>query len=166
MKPDCISKGWILDDFPRNRVQAAALSFSGIVPDVFIYLDVPKSRLSERVTGRRVDPLTGHIYHLKYNPPKGPIITSRLQQRSDDNYDTFTTRYDEYMIHIDNVKFWYADKLLDIDGSAAPFCVSHQILTALDDDYYTVATQYVQGEDQVSVVYIITLLCIIYIYIY
>lgn len=37
----------------------------------------------ERVVGRRLDPETGEIYHLKFKPPP-PEIVDRLTQRSDD----------------------------------------------------------------------------------
>lgn len=44
---------------------------------------VPSEILVERVVGRRMDPETGAIYHLKYKPPPAEIV-SRLVQRSDD----------------------------------------------------------------------------------
>jgi adenylate kinase family enzyme len=44
---------------------------------------VPSELLVERVVGRRLDPDTGAIYHLKYNPPP-PAAVPRLVQRSDD----------------------------------------------------------------------------------
>lgn len=44
---------------------------------------VPQELLVERVVGRRLDPETGAIYHLKYKPPPAEIA-DRLIQRSDD----------------------------------------------------------------------------------
>lgn len=44
---------------------------------------MPDELLVERVVGRRLDPVTGAIYHMKYKPP-APEIVDRLQQRSDD----------------------------------------------------------------------------------
>lgn len=38
----------------------------------------------ERVAGRRLDPVTGKIYHLKYSPPEIEEIAARLTQRFDD----------------------------------------------------------------------------------
>lgn len=38
----------------------------------------------ERVVGRRLDPVTGKIYHLKYSPPETKEIADRLTQRFDD----------------------------------------------------------------------------------
>ena len=36
------------------------------------------------MVGRRSDPVTGKIYHLKYSPPENEEIASRLTQRFDD----------------------------------------------------------------------------------
>ena len=57
-QPDCRSRGWLLDGFPRTAAQAAALSAAGIVPDGVLLLDVPDDALVERVVGRRLDPET------------------------------------------------------------------------------------------------------------
>lgn len=47
---------------------------------------VPDELLIERVVGRRLDPDTGAIYHLKYKPPPADVA-GRLIQRSDDTED-------------------------------------------------------------------------------
>jgi hypothetical protein len=44
---------------------------------------VPDSILIDRVVGRRLDPVSGEIYHIKYKPPPKEI-ESRLTIRSDD----------------------------------------------------------------------------------
>jgi adenylate kinase len=63
-------KGWILDGMPRTVVQAKSLDEMGCTPDIMFVLDVPDEELVERIVGRRNDPVTGKIYHLKFNPPK------------------------------------------------------------------------------------------------
>eukprot|EP00605_Chrysophyceae_sp_TOSAG23-4_P001433 GSChrysophyteH1.ASY1.ANO1.1561.1 assembled CDS len=52
---DCITKGWLLDGFPRTRAQADALQEAGLSCDTFILLNVPDHLLVERVCGRRDD---------------------------------------------------------------------------------------------------------------
>lgn len=49
-----------------------------------LYLQVPEDILVERVIGRRLDPVSGKIYHLKYSPPETEEIAARLTQRFDD----------------------------------------------------------------------------------
>jgi len=45
---------------------------------------VPDEVLVHRVVGRRLDPVTGKIYHLLYSPPETPEIAARLTHRDDD----------------------------------------------------------------------------------
>lgn len=47
---------------------------------------MPDEILIERVVGRRLDPVTGEIFHLKFKPPPADIV-SRLTVRSDDTED-------------------------------------------------------------------------------
>jgi hypothetical protein len=58
---------------------------------------VPAELLVERVVGRRMDPQTGAIYHLKYKPPP-PEIMDRLVQRSDDTEEK--VRHEAWWRHI------------------------------------------------------------------
>ncbi len=131
-QPDCLEKGWLLDGFPRTRAQADALSKEGILPDCFILLDVPQEILVERVTGRRTDPETGRIYHMKYNPPPSDI-EDRLIQRSDDTAEKIIVRYQEFCGHVDSVKSCYEDKMIWIDGSQQQRDVSKVLCMALSD---------------------------------
>ncbi|KKO47396.1 adenylate kinase [Arsukibacterium ikkense] len=68
-KDDC-SKGFLLDGFPRTIPQADAMQDNGVVVDHVIEFDVPDDIIVERMSGRRVHPASGRVYHLKYNPPK------------------------------------------------------------------------------------------------
>ncbi|KAH0856083.1 hypothetical protein HID58_084344 [Brassica napus] len=81
---DSQQNGWLLDGYPRSSSQATALKGFGFQPDLFIVLEVPEDILIERVVGRRLDPVTGKIYHLKYSPPETEEIAARLTQRFDD----------------------------------------------------------------------------------
>jgi adenylate kinase len=84
LQPDCQTQGWLLDGFPRTKAQAEALASLGVSPSSFVLLNVPDELLVERVVGRRTDPETGKIYHLKYSPPPADVPADRLVQRSDD----------------------------------------------------------------------------------
>lgn len=50
----------------------------------YLNFQVSEDTLVERVVGRRLDPITGKIYHLKYSPPESEEIAARLTQRFDD----------------------------------------------------------------------------------
>ena len=78
-EPEVKAKGWLLDGFPRTAAQAKAMADIGIKADAFLQLEVPDSVLVERICLRRTDPVTGKIYHLKFNPPPADVV-SRLVQ--------------------------------------------------------------------------------------
>src|SRR5690554_5013968 len=69
-----ISKGFVLDGFPRTLYQAKVLkeilSEMDSQIDMVFYIKVEPENLVERVAGRRVCLNCGNTYHIKYNPPK------------------------------------------------------------------------------------------------
>jgi adenylate kinase len=130
---DCETRGWLLDGFPRTKSQADALRSSGIIPDVFLLLDVPEEILVERVTGRRTDPVTGKVYHMKFNPPENEDVASRLIQRSDDTAEKIIVRFGEFQNHIEAIKFSYEEKMVRIDGSLRPSEVTKSVVAELDN---------------------------------
>eukprot|EP00899_Mesostigma_viride_P011983 jgi/Mesvir1/20786/Mv07896-RA.1 len=118
-QPDCQERGWLLDGYPRSKDQADALEASGIRPDLFLVLEVPDEVLVERVAGRRQDPATGRIYHLKFSPPESAEVAARLTQRSDDNETAVRARLAAHKSNVDAVLGCYADILCTVDGNRA-----------------------------------------------
>ena len=88
---DCEAQGWLLDGYPRSASQAQSLADAGIDPELVLVLEVPDEVLIERVVGRRMDPETGKIYHLKFNPPPADVA-GRCTQRSDDTEEKAKAR--------------------------------------------------------------------------
>jgi len=66
---DC-DKGFLLDGFPRTIPQADAMKDANVKVDHVIEFDVDDEVIVERMSGRRVHPGSGRVYHLRYNPPK------------------------------------------------------------------------------------------------
>lgn len=77
-------QGWILDGFPSNGVQAAAMAKAGIVPDAVFMLRSSDKHAIERITGRRIDPDTGENYHIDFKKPENSRVQARLIQLEDD----------------------------------------------------------------------------------
>ena len=130
---DCQKNGWLLDGFPRTKLQADALTKSGMIPDCFLLLDTPENVLVDRVTGRRTDPVTGKIYHLKYSPPENDEVASRLIQRSDDTEEKVKLRFKDFQTHIDSIQSSYKGKTITIDGSDSKSKISNTIVTCLEN---------------------------------
>lgn len=131
-QPDCLQKGWILDGYPRTPGQAEALKNLGIVPDLVIFLNVPDSELVERVVGRRTDPLTGKIYHLKFFPPPNEEIRERLVLRADDTLASMKNRLKEFHSNVEAVRSCYADVFVEVNGMGNPDKVSSNIFNTID----------------------------------
>lgn len=119
--PETLQRGWILDGFPRTAEQAQALKEAGCQPDKVLLLDVPDELLLTRITGRRLDPITGKIYHLTSNPPPNEEVAARLEQRSDDTAEKLQPRLKAYHDHVDAILAFYRGepgvKVVTIDGA-------------------------------------------------
>lgn len=131
LQQDSQKKGWLLDGYPRSSSQAKALEDLGIHPDLFILLDVPEDILVERVVGRRLDPVTGRIYHMTYSPPETEEIAARLTQRFDDTEEKVKLRLQTHNQNVEDVLSIYKDVTLKIDGSVPKEEVFAQIDSAL-----------------------------------
>jgi adenylate kinase len=129
---DCKNQGWLLDGFPRTQAQAKALEEAGVSANCFLFLDVPDEILVERVVGRRTDPVTGKIYHMKFSPPSDPDILARLEQRSDDTEEKVKVRLEQFHTNVGAVKDSYSDIMVTIDGNRAPAEVSTNILETIE----------------------------------
>lgn len=131
-QPDCETRGWLLDGFPRTAAQADALYAAEVSPDAVVVLDVPDEVLVQRVVGRRMDPETGAIYHLAFNPPADDAVRERLVQRSDDNEEKALVRLDTFKKHSEAVEGRYASKLVRVDGNRSKDVVFADLRSKID----------------------------------
>jgi adenylate kinase len=139
-QPDC-ARGFLLDGFPRTVVQAEALEdmleTMGIVLDGVINIAVPREKLLERLTGRRICRNCGASYHLRYNKPevenKCDACGGELYQRSDDNEVVVNNRLDIYESKTEPLIDYYASRSLlkNINGDQDIEKVLADILASL-----------------------------------
>lgn len=99
VQPDCAA-GFLFDGFPRTIVQADAMKAAGVHLDLVLEIDVPDAAIIDRMSGRRVHPASGRVYHVAHNPPKvagkDDVTGEDLIHRADDAEETVKNRLAVY----------------------------------------------------------------------
>jgi adenylate kinase len=127
-KQDC-GGGYILDGFPRTRHQAECLDEMlqkrGECLDLAIDIVVEDEEIVQRLSARRMCPICGAIYNLRFKPPKrenrcdNPACDgAELFRRTDDCEETVRERLKVYHTEIEPVLAFYTEqaKLRNVPG--------------------------------------------------
>lgn len=138
------ARGAILDGFPRTRTQAealdATLAAQGERISRVIHIEVPIEELVARVSGRRVCPTCGAVYHVESDPPRLEGTCDRdgtaLVQRDDDRADVFRARLEKQIPPMLEVLDHYeaAGVVTRVDGRGDIDDVTRQILAVLGEE--------------------------------
>ena len=121
--------GFILDGFPRTRVQAEALDEEvervGRSLTATIFIDVSDDEVLRRLGGRRTCP-DGHIFHVEFDPPERDgvcdVCGEPLAVRDDDEPEVIRKRLENYHRDTEPLVGYYDERglLHRIDGTATP----------------------------------------------
>ena len=127
-KDDC-KNGFIIDGFPRNLDQAyqydKILDKLGYEVGNVILINIDRKTLEKRITGRRICEKCNAIYNIndENSSPKQESICDecggKLYQRTDDNLESFNTRYETYLSKTEPIIKHYKDMgvLKEVDGN-------------------------------------------------
>ncbi len=136
IRADDCANGFLFDGFPRTIPQAQALVDAGVDIDFVVELDVNDEEIIERLSGRRVHPASGRVYHIKYNPPKQEGKDDQtgedLVLRDDDREETVRKRLEVYQQQTRPLVDFY-QKLAAAAGNKAPSYVRIAGVGSMDD---------------------------------
>lgn len=134
-QPDAAG-GYILDGFPRTIPQAEALEeFSKVHKVLRFVLD--DDEVVRRLSGRRVHPGSGRVYHVEFSPPKeegkDDVTGEPLEVRQDDTVDAVKNRLQVYQKQTAPLVDFYRGRgtLVDIDAAPDPETVLEHVKAML-----------------------------------
>lgn len=125
LSKDDVQNGFILDGFPRTPDQLKIFVDEKITDiDVVVNLEVPYENLLARVVGRRTCKDCGYIYNTSWNLgyEKCPKCGGEWGIRSDDNEETYKTRYEVYQNETLPILEYFRNegKVIDVQGQKEP----------------------------------------------
>ena len=138
-RPDAMTRGYILDGFPRNVAQAKALD--EVVAErplhVTIDLDVPREVVLARISARRVCRDCGTNYTatgMERQPWICEVCGGDVMQRDDDTPDAVNRRLDLYEEQTSPLIAFYGGegRLETVDGVGHLDEVFHRLTTTID----------------------------------
>ncbi|XP_010625709.1 adenylate kinase 8 isoform X1 [Fukomys damarensis] len=125
-QPDCVQRGWVLHGFPQDLDQAHMLASLGYSPNRVFFLNMPLDSILERLTLRRVDPITGERYHLMYKPPPTLEIQARLLQNPKDAEDQVRLQMDLFYRNLSELEQFFK-QAITVNGDQDPYTVFEYI---------------------------------------
>lgn len=129
----------IFDGFPRTIPQAESLNkllkdFNKGINAVILF-KIEDEEVIKRLSGRRVCPNCGAVYHIIYNPPKNNEVCdkcgTKLIQRDDDKEEVIKKRLEVYHQQTKPLIDYYKDKILEIDATDEPENVYKKIVNVI-----------------------------------
>ncbi len=144
-EPD-VGDGFMLDGFPRTVVQAdgleEVLSGKGFEISRVANIRVPRARLIERLTARRICTACGATFNTTFLPPPpdgtcaDPATSCKgehVVQRADDRAETVEARLDVYEQSTAPLIAYYRERglLTDVDGDSDPDTVFDRLMAVV-----------------------------------
>jgi adenylate kinase len=140
-QPDA-SAGFILDGFPRTVAQVGILD--GVLEKLSVDLDgayllvAPEAEIVSRLSGRRICPGCGEVYHVDNRPPRSAGVCdkcgSALVQRPDDTEEVILDRLKVFRNQTLPIAEIYRERglLREVDGDGDPATVFDRLRAAVE----------------------------------
>uniref|UniRef100_A0A8C4JZ94 Adenylate kinase 8 n=1 Tax=Dromaius novaehollandiae TaxID=8790 RepID=A0A8C4JZ94_DRONO len=106
---DCVTKGWVLCGFPRDLEQGEQLQKARITPNRVFFFSLSYESVMQRLSQRRIDPVTGERYHITFRPAPALEIQARLRQHPKDKEENIEMRLETYYRHAKELEEFYED---------------------------------------------------------
>ncbi len=135
--------GFILDGFPRTRLQAELLNQliadEGISLDAVVNYEMPIAKIVERLSGRRICKACKAVYHVTRQPSKTDGVCDtcgeNLFHREDDRPEAVTVRMETYERSTAPLIEFYRDfgLLLPVAAAGSPEEICARTMEALQN---------------------------------
>ena len=143
LRQDDCRGGYLFDGFPRTLGQAEAMQQEEIEIDCVVEIVVADVEIIKRLSGRRVHPGSGRVYHIMFNPPQRPdcddVTGEALVQRDDDKEDTVRKRLQVYreqtaplIRYYSNLNGPDAPEYLRVDGMGDVLEIRENLISGLE----------------------------------
>ena len=133
---------FVFDGYPRTLAQAVwfddMLVKLGLPLTAVVQFDVPDDEVVRRISGRRVCPTSGAVYHVTDRPPRMPGVCdvdgAPLVQRDDDREEVIRDRLRVFHENTDALVDYYrkAGRLVAVPAVGSIEAIYHSMMSRLN----------------------------------
>jgi len=117
-QPDCQIHGYCVDGYPKTLIQLDNLKKMNANPNLIVILECSDDLVNERLSNRKVDPLTGQIYDQSTDLSSLDQETQeRLQAIPNDDPDVIQKRLGRWKELLKSVEEKYSRIILKINST-------------------------------------------------
>ncbi|XP_042175519.1 adenylate kinase 8 isoform X2 [Oncorhynchus tshawytscha] len=126
-KIDCVRRGWVLEGIPQTREEALSLQEAGVAPNHVVLLEAPDAVLIERSQGKRIDPVTGDVYHVTFIWPEDKEVVQRLERQKAGSEEQLVAQLMQHHREVHALRKTYRNCLKGIDADQPHVDVFDQV---------------------------------------
>uniref|UniRef100_A0A8C7QLI0 Adenylate kinase 8 n=1 Tax=Oncorhynchus mykiss TaxID=8022 RepID=A0A8C7QLI0_ONCMY len=132
-------QGWVLEGIPQTREEALSLQEAGVAPNHVVLLEAPDAVLIERSQGKRIDPVTGDVYHVTFIWPEDKEVVQRLERQKAVSEEQLVAQLMQHHREVHALRKTYRNCLKGIDADQPHVDVFDQVLTYILSRHCSVA---------------------------